>query len=95
MEDIEDIDSYNRCSIEAINKIIFKFKSYEDLLKLSNLRSKEEILTKFDLITRYYWAFREIDKVKLASKLNEGNKTFGEDKMKECIEYVLRLKKIG
>lgn len=69
---IEDIDSYNRCSIEAINKIIFKFKSYEDLLKLSNLRSKEEILTKFDLITRYYWAFREIDKVKLASKLNEG-----------------------
>ena len=25
----------------------------------------------------------------------QGNKTFGDNKMKECIEYVLRLKKIS
>jgi hypothetical protein len=78
---ISDIDSYNRCSVDSINKILFKCRDYNDLLKLSSMRTKEEILSKFDLITRYYWAFREIDDEELALKLNENiveiqNETF-------------------
>lgn len=45
------------CDINAISKIIFK-NSYSDLLKKSNLRSKEEILEFADLIARYHYACR-------------------------------------
>lgn len=68
---IEEINSYKRCNIDEINKIIFKCKDYASLVKQSNLRTKEQILSKFDLIARYRWAFREIDKKELAGKVNE------------------------
>ena len=68
---INEIDSFNKCNIDAINKIIFKYKSYGDFINASKIRSKEEILKKADLITRYYWALNEIDEEELASKLNE------------------------
>ncbi len=78
---IDDINSYTKCNIEEINKIIFKYKSYDELQKSCRMRSKDEILSKFDLITRYYWAFREVGKQELAGKLNENivniqNETF-------------------
>ena len=68
---VEEIDSYKRCDLETINKIIFKYKNYDQLLQDVIIRSKQEILTKFDLITRYYWAFREVDKSDLVGKINE------------------------
>lgn len=61
---IDNINSYNKCNIEEINKILFKYKNLDDLLSHSKLRSKDEILSSFDLVTRYYWAIREARKEK-------------------------------
>ena len=68
---IDSIDSYNKCNIEEINKVLFKYKSIDDLINHSKSRSKEEILSSFDLVTRYYWAIREARKEK--SKLDNLN----------------------
>ncbi len=68
---VKKIDSKNKCNIEEIDKIILKYKNYDSLVKATKMRSKEEILTKFDLITRYYWAFRKVNEEELASKLSE------------------------
>ncbi len=69
---IPEIDSFNKCNVDEINKVLFKYKSYEELLSSSKLRSKNEILSTFDLITRYYWAIREVREDKsILDKLNE------------------------
>ena len=57
---VNKIDSYNKCNFDIIYDIIMSFKNYVDLLKNTKVRSKEKILSKADLLTRYFWALRDI-----------------------------------
>ena len=57
---VDKIDSCNKCNYVTISKTLLKFKNYDELVNSTKLRSKEEILEKADLITRYYWAIREV-----------------------------------
>ena len=69
---VDKIDSCNKCNYVAISKTLLKFKNYNELVNSTKLRSKEEILEKADLITRYYWAIREVrNDDKVIEKLNE------------------------
>ena len=69
---VDKIDSYNKCNLDIIYDIIMNFKNYDDLLKNTKVRSKEEILSKADLLTRYFWALRDIrEEDSTLDKLNE------------------------
>ena len=69
---VDKIDSCNKCNYVTISKLLLKFKNYDELVNSTKLRSKEEILEKADLITRYYWAIREVrNDDKVIEKLNE------------------------
>ena len=52
--------SNEKCDIKEINKILFKVHDYSDLLFKAKVRPKEEILDFADLVSRYFWAVREI-----------------------------------
>ena len=52
--------SFKKCEVRDINKVLFRTRDYEELVKKSHLRIKEEILEFADLVTRYYWAIREV-----------------------------------
>lgn len=72
---LSDFPSQNQeCDVDSMNNLLFYNQTPNELKSKINLRSKEEILEKADLLSRYKWACEEVRLGKADKKLslNEG-----------------------
>lgn len=68
---VKKIDSLKKCDDDLVNRIMLSTRNYNELYSISEVRSKEEILREADLVSRYYWALREIENNEDLDRLDE------------------------